>query len=79
MVMALEQLPCSPREVSSKEECPSSALWEPRTVQVCDKYFLRIFPKRVRFSLVPGGPSGVEECGRDGKKEWGQGRGYKVE
>lgn len=33
VVMALEQVPCSPREVSSKEECQSSDLWEPRTFQ----------------------------------------------
>lgn len=33
VVTALEQAPCSPREVSSKEECRSSARWEPRTVQ----------------------------------------------
>lgn len=31
--MALEQVPCSPREVSSKEECRSSDLWVPRTFQ----------------------------------------------
>lgn len=33
VVMALEQVACSPREVSSKEECQSSDLWEPRTFQ----------------------------------------------
>lgn len=30
---ALELLLCNPREVSFKEECPSSALWEPRMLQ----------------------------------------------
>ena len=34
VVMAVEQLPCSPREVSSKEECRSSDLWEPRMFQI---------------------------------------------
>lgn len=33
VVMALEQVPCSPREVSSKEECRSFDLWEPRMFQ----------------------------------------------
>lgn len=33
VAMALEELPCSPREVCSKEECRSFDLWEPRTVQ----------------------------------------------
>lgn len=31
--VALEQAPCSPREVSFREECRSSDLWEPRTFQ----------------------------------------------
>lgn len=33
VVMVVEQLPCSPREVSSKEECRSSDLWERRMFQ----------------------------------------------
>ena len=48
-VTVLEQLPCRPREVSSKEECQGCALWEPRTVQVCGEGFLRVFPKCVHF------------------------------
>lgn len=60
--MALEQLPCSPREVSSKEECPSSALWEPRTVQVSEKHpspfvsnWSRVGPLGLRAVVEPGG------------------------
>lgn len=49
VVMVVEQLPCSPREVSSKEECRSSDLWERRMFQVSDKYFLWLFPKRISF------------------------------
>lgn len=79
MVMALEQVPCNPREVSSKEECRSSALWELRTFQVSDMYFLTIFPKCIHFLLVPSGSSGVEECGRGGRKEREQGWGSRVD
>lgn len=33
VAMALELLHCSPKEVSFKEECQSSDLWEPRMLQ----------------------------------------------
>ena len=71
MVTVLEQLPCRPREASSKEECQSCALWEPRTDQVCGKDFLRVFPKCVHFGLIPSGTSGDQEHGRGARKRGG--------
>lgn len=58
VVMALEQLPCSPREVSSKEGCRSSDTWEPRMVQVSDSY-LGYFPSAGISGWSPVGHLGL--------------------
>lgn len=68
VVMAVEQLPCSPREVSSKEECRSSDLWEPRMFQVSDSPFLGYYPSALVSDGLPvvhlGLRSAIEVEGR---------------
>lgn len=60
-VMAVEQLPCSPKEDFSKEECPSSDLWEPRMLQriqlvsqLCKSPVLELLPPGLQC-LQPAG------------------------
>lgn len=61
VVTVLEQLPCRPREVSSKEECRSCALWEPRTVQ---RTWLVSQPSKSPVpELLPRGLQGPQPAG----------------